>query len=450
MSVLNSVLGIMLALGILVTVHEYGHFWVARRNGIKVLRFSIGFGRPLLRWYDRRGTEFAIAWIPLGGYVKMLDEREAPVDPAERHQAFNTKTPLQRIAVASAGPAANFLFAIIAFALLYSLGVRELASYVEAPAANSPAAAAGFVEGDRITAIDDQSVDSWRGISLALARRVGDSGALDFQVEQANGVSASRSIPVERWLASESKPNPLGNLGLYPDRPDTPAIVGEVFADGAGAAAGLQSGDRIVAVDGQVIENWLDWVAVIQPNGGLDLSVELIRDGQPMQLTLTPKERQVNGQTQGFIGTAAAPVEWPEDRLLTFRVAPWTGVWLGLQDTWEMVHLSFEMLGKMLSGLVSVQQIGGPISMAQMAGDSVQGGLESFVRFLAFISISLGVVNLLPIPVLDGGHILFYSIEWLRGRPLSERVQMIGSQLGLLLVLGLMMLAFVNDLGRLG
>lgn len=449
MSILSSVFGILIALGILVTVHEYGHFWVARRNGIQVLRFSIGFGRPLVRWYDRHGTEFAIAWIPLGGYVKMLDEREGPVAASERHRAFNTKTPLQRIAVASAGPLANFLFAIVAFALLYSFGVRELASYVEAPAEQTPAAVAGFRDGDRITAIDGQSVESWRGISLALAARVGDSGELRFDIER-NGAAQSLSIPVQRWLSANAEPNPLSNLGLFPDRPQAPAIIGEVFADGAGAAAGLQPGDRIVSVNGQAIENWLDWVAVIQPNGGLDLSVELIRAGQPMQLTLTPKERQVDGQTQGFIGTAAAPVEWPEDRLLTNRVAPWTGIWLGLQDTWEMVHLSFAMLGKMLSGLVSVQQIGGPISMAQLAGDSVQGGLESFIRFLAFISISLGVVNLLPIPILDGGHIVFYSIEWLRGRPLSERVQMIGSQLGLLLVLGLMMLAFVNDLGRLG
>ncbi|WP_108126865.1 RIP metalloprotease RseP [Saccharospirillum mangrovi] len=449
MNLVNSLVGILVALGILVTIHEFGHFWVARRNGIKVLRFSIGFGRPLIRWHDRHGTEFAIAWIPLGGYVKMLDEREGPVAASERDQAFNNKTPLQRIAVASAGVIANFLFAILAFAALYSVGVRELASYVEAPLDSTPAALAGFAEGDRITALDGQSINSWRGISLALASRVGDSGELEFQVER-NGTERELSIPVQRWLASESEPNPLSNLGLFPDRPDTPAIIGEVFAGGAAAAAGLQAGDRIVAVDGQAIENWLDWVAVIQPNGGLDLTVDLIRNGAPLQLTVTPIERDVNGQVQGFIGAAAAPVEWPADRLMTFRVAPWTGIWLGLQDTWEMVHLSFKMLGKMLSGLVSVQQIGGPISMAQLAGDSVQGGLESFVRFLAFISISLGVVNLLPIPILDGGHILFYSIEWLRGRPLSERVQAIGSQLGLLLVMGLMVLAFVNDLGRLG
>lgn len=449
MTLFNSVLGILVALGILVTVHEYGHFWVARRNGIKVLRFSIGFGRPLVRWHDRHGTEFAIAWIPLGGYVKMLDEREAPVDPSERHRAFNTKTPAQRIAVASAGPLANFLFAIAAFALLYSFGVRELASYVEQPVADSPAAQAGFVEGDRITAIDGEPVASWRGVSLALAARVGDSGALRFQVER-EGVTRSLNIDVERWLASASEPNPLGDLGLFPDRPAAPAVIGEVIDGGAAEAAGFEAGDRIVAVDGQAIENWLDWVAVIQPNAGSDLMVELVRDGQPMRLPLTPGERRVNGELQGYIGAAAAPVSWPEHYLVTQRVAPWTGVWLGLNDTWEMVRLSFTMLGKMISGQVSVQQIGGPISMAQLAGDSVNSGLESFVRFLAFISISLGVVNLLPIPVLDGGHILFYSIEWLRGRPLSERVQIIGSQLGLMLVLGLMMLAFVNDLGRLG
>ncbi|MCH8531476.1 MAG: RIP metalloprotease RseP [Saccharospirillum sp.] len=449
MSILMNIAAILVALGILVTVHEYGHFWVARRNGIRVLRFSVGFGRPLVRWYDRHGTEFVVAWIPLGGYVKMLDEREAPVPEAERSFAFNSKTPGQRIAVASAGPIANFLFAILAFAVLYSIGVRGLIPLVDTPLPDTPAAVAGFERGDLIRQVDGRAVQNWRDLALALAGRVGDTGVIQFEVER-QGSLQRLDVEIERWLSRDSQPNPLANIGLSPRRPDIPAVIGEVMAGGAAERAGLIAGDRILSADGQRIENWLDWVTVIQLNGDRPLTVTLERDGARQSLNLIPELRQQGDQTQGFIGAAAAPFSWPDEQITVQRVMPWTGVWLGIQDTWEMIALSFGMLGKMFSGLVSFEQIGGPISMAQMAGESVQGGLETFIRFLAFISISLGVVNLLPIPVLDGGHILFYSIEWLRGKPLSERLQIVGSQIGLMLIIGLMVLAFVNDIGRLG
>ncbi|MHA7881023.1 MAG: RIP metalloprotease RseP [Saccharospirillum sp.] len=448
MSVLLNIGAILLALGILVTVHEYGHFWVARRNGIRVLRFSVGFGRPLVRWLDRKGTEFVIAWIPLGGYVKMLDEREAPVPESQRNEAFNSKTPGQRIAVASAGPIANFLFAIVAFAVLYSIGVRGLVPLVDTPLPETSAAAAGFERGDLIREVDGRAVDNWRELNLALASRVGDTGTLAFTIDR-QGVSQRLTIDIERWLSRESEPNPLRDIGLAPRRPDVPAVIGEVMAGGAAERDGLRAGDRILAVDGQSVDDWLDWVGVIQRSGDRPLTVTLLRDGRELSLPLVPELREQGEQVQGFIGAAAAPFSWPQEQITVQRVMPWTGVWLGLKDTGEMIALSFGMLGKMLSGLVSFEQIGGPISMAQMAGESVQGGLETFIRFLAFISISLGVVNLLPIPVLDGGHIVFYSIEWLRGKPLSERLQIIGSQIGLMLIIGLMVLAFVNDIGRL-
>jgi regulator of sigma E protease len=447
-SILTNILGILVALGILVSVHEYGHFWVARRNGIRVLRFSIGFGQPLYRWHDRHGTEFVIAWIPLGGYVKMLDEREGPVDEADLDEAFTRKTPGQRIAVASAGPIANFLFAILAFALLYSIGVQGLAPWAGEPPPQTPAAAAGVQRGDVIERVDGRTVVDWTDINLALARRVGDTGVIELLVRR-SGQQIGLELPISQWMSRESEPNPMASLGLYPSRPDTPAVIGQIVSGGAAEASGLQAGDRILSVNGQMIENWLDWVGTIQPNGGQSLSVVLERDEGRKTITMTPAMRDADGQTQGYIGAIAAPAAWPEEQLIVQREWPWTGVWLGLQDTAEMVGLSFAMLGKMVSGLVSVEQIGGPISMAQMAGESVQGGAESFIRFLAFISISLGVVNLLPIPVLDGGHIVMYAVEWIRGKPLSERLQVIGSQIGLMLIVGLMVLAFVNDIGRL-
>lgn len=448
MTILTNILGILVALGILVTVHEYGHFWVARRNGIRVLRFSVGFGQPLYRWYDRHGTEFVIAWIPLGGYVKMLDEREGPVDEADLDQAFTRKTPAQRIAVASAGPIANFLFAILAFALLYSIGVQGLAPWADAPPAQTPAAEAGVQRGDVIEQVDGRTVEDWTDINLALARRVGDTGVIELSVRR-DGQVRRLQLPISQWMARDTEPNPMASLGLYPSRPETAAVIGQVLPGGAAEAAGLQAGDRIVSVNGQMIENWVDWVGIIQPNGDRPLSVLLERDQSQQTIIVTPAEREVDGQSQGYIGAMAAPTPWPEEQIIVQREWPWTGVWLGLRDTAEMVGLSFAMLGKMVTGLVSVEQIGGPISMAQMAGDSVQGGVESFIRFLAFISISLGVVNLLPIPVLDGGHIVMYAVEWMRGKPLSERLQVIGSQIGLMLIVGLMVLAFVNDIGRL-
>jgi regulator of sigma E protease len=447
-AILTNILGILLALGILVTVHEYGHFWVARRNGIRVLRFSVGFGQALFRWYDRHGTEFVIAWIPLGGYVKMLDEREGPVDEADLNQAFTRKTPAQRIAVASAGPIANFLFAILAFALLYSIGVQGLAPWADDPVPQTPAYEAGVQRGDVIERVDGRAVDNWTDINLALANRVGDTGVIELTVRR-EAQTQILSIPINRWMARDSEPNPMASLGLYPSRPETPAVIGQILPGGAAEAAGLQPADRIISVNGQMIENWVDWVGIIQPNGGRSLTVLLERNQGQQTLTVTPALREVDDQTQGYIGAIAAPAVWPEEQLVVQREWPWVGVWLGLQDTAEMVRLSFAMLGKMLSGLVSVEQIGGPISMAQLAGESVQGGAASYIRFLAFISISLGVVNLLPIPVLDGGHIVMYAVEWVRGKPLSERFQLIGSQIGLILIAGLMVLAFVNDIGRL-
>lgn len=448
MNVLLSVLGLLVALGILVTVHEYGHFWVARRNGIKVLRFSVGFGRPLYMRTDKHGTEFAVAWIPLGGYVRMLDRREGPVPESQQDTEFMAKTPLQRIAVASAGPLANFLFAIIAFGLLYTIGVQGLKPLVDQPPVETPAASAGFERGDRILGIDGHSVDTWREVNLTLAQRVGDSGEIRFRVER-GGAERFLSIPVDRWLGQTSEPNPMADLGLYVQRPEVPPVIGHLVPGEAAESGGLQVGDRILSVDGQAIENWLDWVELIQLNGGRSLDLDVLRDGERLSLDLTPRVREVNGASQGYIGAGAARFEWPDDQIVTHRVMPWTAVWWGLKDTWEMVGLSFGMLGKMVTGQVSLEQIGGPISMAQLAGDSVQGGLESFVRYLAFISIALGVMNLLPIPVLDGGHILFYSIEWLRGRPLSERTQIIATQVGLMMIIGLMMVAFFNDIGRL-
>jgi regulator of sigma E protease len=448
MSLFNSIFGMLLALGILVTVHEYGHFWVARRFGVKVLRFSVGFGQPICRRTDRFGTEFVVAWIPLGGYVKMLDEREAPVPAESLGQAFNSKTPAQKIAIALAGPATNFLFAIVAFALMYSIGVQDLVPLIDNPRDDSPAQMAELTRGDRIVSVDGRAVDSFTDLSLALAARVGETGSIEISVVRRQ-TQKTVQLPIENWLADQDAPNPLQNLGLSPEMPIHPPLIGRIEAGGAAEQSGLQVGDRVLAVNGQAVTTWMEWVEQIQssPNAALILSVE--RAQQSLELTLVPGIKIQDDRTLGYVGAGSAPLAWADDQLTTVRLWPWQAAWRGVTDTVQMVGLSYNMLGKMVTGKVSLKQLGGPISMAQMAGMSIGSGFESFIGFLALISISLGIVNLLPIPVLDGGHVVIHSIEWLQGKPLSDKAQLIGMQIGMFCILGLMMLTFFNDINRL-
>ena len=446
---LSSVFGLLVALGILVTIHEYGHFWVARRCGVKVLRFSVGFGQPIWRKYDRHGTEFALSWIPLGGYVKMLDEREGEVSEEDRPYAFTSKPPWQKILIALAGPLANLLFAIFAFMLMFMIGIQDLSTLVDQPTVDTPADIAGLQRGDRIVKVDGESVSSFSELGLALASRVGDSGTIELQVSRAG---ALRTLPVKitNWLATAQTPEPLASLGIRPQLPERPALIDHVEAGGAASVAGLQANDMVTAVDGRSVDSWSQWVDIIRQNPDKPMRLAVERAGQTIQITLTPGEKQLDdGSTIGYVGAATTPFSWPEDQLVLARYAPWTALVKGWDKTQEMVVLSYQMLWKMVTGKVSFRQVGGPISMAQMAGVSVQSGIEAFIGFLAFISVSLAIVNLLPVPVLDGGHVVLHSAEWLLRKPLPERVQMIGMQIGMFFVLSLMCLAFVNDIGRL-
>ncbi|MDN3649958.1 RIP metalloprotease RseP [Reinekea marina] len=444
----NSVFGLIIALGILVTIHEYGHFWVARRNGVKVLRFSVGFGQPIWRKIDKHGTEFVVAWIPLGGYVKMLDEREGDVPENLKDQAFNTKRPGQKIAIALAGPVANFLFAIVAFALMFMIGVRDVATIVGEPIAGSVAQEAGLQANDRIIAVDGEAVDGFSELSLALASRVGESGQIELQVDR-KGQIQPVSLPIQRWLASEQSPRMARSLGITPLYPSQPAIIGGLLEGGAAQRDGLLAKDKVTQVNGVDIEDWSQWVNIIQSSPEQTLTVGIIRNGGTQQLLLTPDAREVEGEVQGYIGAAAAPVAWPEEQLIVNRYMPWTALYKGALETKNMVSLSLGMLWKMVSGQISLKQIGGPIAMAQMAGTSVESGFEAFIAFLALISISLGIMNLLPVPILDGGHVIMHALEAVRKKELSERAQMISMQIGLMLLISLMALAFFNDIGRL-
>ena len=447
MEFFNSVFGLLIALGILVTIHEYGHFWVARKCGVKVLRFSVGFGKPIWTRVDKHGTEFAIAWIPLGGYVKMLDEREGEVPEAELDQAFTRKSPLQKIAIALAGPVANLLFAIVAFSLMYVIGVRDLIPLIDQPVQGTPAAEVQLQRDDLVRRVDGKEVMTYADMNLAVASRVGDTGVIQLEVERGNR-SLRVELPIESWLSNEQSPNPLQALGLSPRLPEYPAEIGRVEPGGAAARDGLLVGDVILTANDTEVSGWLDWVDVIQGSADQPVALTVMRNDQTIQLTVTPGTVERDGQTYGYVGAAVAPVSWAENQLITSRYWPIEAVSRGFQDTFDMVTLSYQMLWKMVTGKVSLRQIGGPISMAQMAGVSVTSGLEVFIGFLAFISISLAIVNLLPVPVLDGGHVVMHSIELVFRRELPERAQIIGMQIGMAFIIALMLVAFFNDVTR--
>ncbi|MHA6196859.1 sigma E protease regulator RseP [Pseudomonas wadenswilerensis] len=450
MSALYMIIGTLVALGVLVTFHEFGHFWVARRCGVKVLRFSVGFGTPLLRWHDRQGTEFVIAAIPLGGYVKMLDEREADVDPAQREQSFNRKSVGQRIAITAAGPIANFLLAILFFWLLAMLGSQQVRPVIGNVEPGSLAAVAGLSAGQEIVAIDGKPTSGWGAVNLQLVRRLGESGTLRIDV-RGEGASAvdSHSVALDSWLKGADEPDPISSLGIRPWRPALAPVLAELDPKGPAQAAGLKTGDRLLTLDGRGLSDWQQVVDTVRGHAGAKVTLGVERDGARIDVPVTLASRGEGKAASGYLGAGVAAVEWPKEMLREVSYGPLEAVGEGLSRTWNMSVLTLDSLKKMLFGELSVKNLSGPITIAKVAGASAQSGLGDFLNFLAYLSISLGVLNLLPIPVLDGGHLLFYLVEWVRGRPLSDRVQGWGVQIGISLVVGVMLLALINDLGRL-
>lgn len=450
MSALYMIVGTLVALGVLVTFHEFGHFWVARRCGVKVLRFSVGFGMPLLRWHDRRGTEFVIAAIPLGGYVKMLDEREGEVPADQLDQSFNRKTVRQRIAIVAAGPIANFLLAIVFFWVLAMLGSQQVRPVIGAVEADSMAAKAGLVAGQEIVSIDGEPTTGWGAVNLQLVRRLGESGIVNVVVrEQDSSAELPRELALDHWLKGADEPDPIKSLGIRPWRPALPPVLAELDPKGPAQAAGLKTGDRLLALDGQPLGDWQQVVDLVRVRPDTKIVLKVERDGAQIDVPVTLAVRGEAKAAGGYLGAGVKGVDWPPSMVREVSYGPLAAIGEGAKRTWTMSVLTLESLKKMLFGELSVKNLSGPITIAKVAGASAQSGVADFLNFLAYLSISLGVLNLLPIPVLDGGHLLFYLVEWARGRPLSDRVQGWGIQIGISLVVGVMLLALVNDLGRL-
>jgi regulator of sigma E protease len=452
MDILFTIGSFVVALALLIAVHEFGHFWVARRLGVKVLRFSIGFGRPLLRVQRHPdATEYVVALIPLGGYVKMLDEREDEVPAAQAHLAFNRQSLWKRSAIVVAGPLFNFLFAIFAYWAIFVSGDSGLRPIVGDVEPQSIAAEAGFQSGDELIRVGDREAGSWETALIAFVGKSLDGHELAVQVRDASGLELTRWIPSDAVRSLAEEPDLLGRMGLSPKRPTLPAVIGELVPGEAAEGSGLKSGDRILSADGRPIEGWQDWVGVVQEHPDETLAIEIERaDGERLTLSITPRSTQVEGDTVGRIGAGVlVPEGLMDDYSVEVRYGPVESLDRAVSKTVEMSVMTLRVVGRMLIGQASVENLSGPITIAETAGRTASYGLESFVKFLAVVSISLGILNLLPVPVLDGGHLLYFFIEWVKGSPLSEETQMQGQKIGLFLLAALMSLAFYLDLSRL-
>jgi regulator of sigma E protease len=448
---ITTLLAFLFALGLLIFVHELGHYLVAKWCGVKVLRFSIGFGKPFVKFVvgpDR--TEWSIAPIPLGGYVKMLDEREDPASPvpaAELHRAFNRQSLAKRAAIVIAGPLANFLLAIALYAALGMYGTEEPAARLAAPAAGTPAAAAGIQAGDRVIAIDGRDIRSFTELRLRLIDAIVERRVASLTVER-SGSPVSLPLDASGLSAGEIEKDFVRTLGL--DLAGGSVVVGSVLPDGSAARAGLLAGDEVLAVDGRPVSRASELISVLREGAGRDIALDTRRGVVEQRIVVVPQAQvsdrpEDQGKTVGRIGAALqSKVEMVriEHGLLSALVH-------GAKQTWDMSWFSLRMLGKMLTGDLSWRNLSGPVAIADFAGQSAKIGALAYISFLALISVSLGVLNLLPVPVLDGGHLVYYGLEAIKGRPLSDRFMQLSQRVGLVAIVGLMVVALFNDLSRL-
>jgi regulator of sigma E protease len=447
MSVLHTILWFLIAIAILVVVHEFGHYLAARIAGVKVLRFSVGFGKPLFsRRFGRDQTEWVVSALPFGGYVKMLDEREGKVPAAEAHRSFNRAPVARRIGIVAAGPIANFLLAIVFYWALFLHGLPAMKPMIGEPPAGTPAALAGLAAGDEIRSVNGKDTPSFQDLRLNLLRAGVAGGPLTLELANGRSVQLD-ALPME---TESLERDPLRPLGIVRYDPDIEPVIDKVLPNGAAERAGMQSGDRLIAANGKPLANWQDWVQAIREHPAQPMRVEYIRQGQRGELTVVPDAVEEAGQRVGKIGAGPRLDEAVLAAMMTeVRYGPIASLWQGAAKTWDMSLFTLEMMGRMVLGQVSWKNLSGPLTIADYAGQSAALGWISFVGFLALVSVSLGVLNLLPIPLLDGGHLMYYVAEVFTGRPVSERTMEIGGRIGLTLLLLLMSFALFNDLRRL-
>ncbi len=451
MMLLQTIAAFIVALGVLIVVHEFGHFLVARWCGVKVLRFSVGFGRPLLvvrRGADR--TEWVLSIIPFGGYVKMLDEREGPVDSSEASRAFNRQSVWRRFAIVIAGPLFNFLFAIAVYSGLYMHGLPEARPIVAEPAAGTLAKAAGFHAGDIVRRVDDHAITTWQDLRWRLLQGALQKQSMAVEIANARQQISVLRVDLSGFSGDDVESDLLERLGFRLHRPQLPPILGKVVAGSAADQAGLRAGDRVVASDDLPVASWEALVQAIRVKPGQSIKLAVNRNGQTLVVNVTPESVAANDKRIGRIGVAPeVSAEHADQVFVRVSYGLQESLSRSVEKTWDISVFSLKMLGKMLVGEVSWKHLSGPVTIADFAGQSAQLGWISYLTFLALISISLGVLNLLPIPLLDGGHLMYYCAEILKGSPVSERVMELGQRVGLALLLVMMAFAFYNDLNRL-
>jgi len=452
MTLLITVLSFLVTVGVLVVVHEFGHYLAARLANVKILRFSVGFGKPLM--VRRRGadqTEWVLAAIPLGGYVKMVDEREGPVAPADLPRAFNNQNVWTRIGIVIAGPLANFLLAFLVYWVLFIAGMPGLKPVVGDPPAGTAAAHAGLANGDVVTAVSDETVVTWNDVRWLLLKEAVKRGTVDIEVKTASGSSATRRLDMSSLTKDDLDKDFLGKLGLRNFRPRAPALLGRLIPGAAAERAGLAAGDRVVAINGKPIETWFEFTAEVASNPGRTLAIEIERAGRRSQLRATPDSVSEGDNRIGRLGVEApAELKREYERMgTTVRYNPIAAIPKAADKVWDLSVFSIKMLGRMIVGDISWKNLSGPITIADYAGQSAQAGWVTWLGFLALVSVSLGVLNLLPIPLLDGGHLVYYFAEIVKGSAVSDRTMEIGQRLGLALLLALTFFAFYNDINRL-
>lgn len=447
MQLISTLLSFLAALAVLVVVHELGHYWAARWVGVKVLRFSVGFGQPLFikRW-GQDATEWSVAAIPLGGYVKMLDEREAPVAEHELARAFNRQTVWARMLIVVAGPVANLLLAVLLYSGLYLHGVPAIKPILAEPAPQSAAALAGLHNGDNIVAIDDQAVMSWADVNWALLRDVSVKQQVVVKVDGGH----THVLDVSGASLGDGKTEIASQLGLRLFEPVVPAVIAQILDQGAAQRAGLRTGDKVLLVNQEAVTQWADFVRWVRQHPAQTLTVTVARGTQQLNLQLTPERASEAGVAVGKIGAGPEVDEAVfKDMMTTLHYSVGGAVVEGVTKTWQMSIFSLQMMGRMLTGEVSWHNLSGPLTIADYAGQSARNGWMAFVGFLALVSISLGVLNLLPIPLLDGGHLMYYIVEVVKGSPVPDRIMELGQRFGMAALLTMMVFAFYNDITRL-
>jgi regulator of sigma E protease len=451
--ILIKLFAFLLAIGVLVAVHEFGHFWVARKAGVKVLRFSLGFGKVLWR---RQGaeTEYVVSVLPLGGYVKMLGEQDTDVPEHEKHRAFSVQPIWKRSAIVVAGPLFNLIFAAIVYICIFLVGIPGTKPVVGETAPGSFAAQAGFEKNDLITAVGSEPVGNWEDTRLHLLKAALADDAFKVSVRTAEGSETERTFSFGESNLLESEGDILENIGLFPWQPDADLVIMEPQAGSPAERSGLRSGDHVAKADDHPIRSWSDWTRHVRSHPGVAVQLEILRNGQPVQLSIVPEEKkEEDGKTIGSIGAVVQlkpvnPDELKEMQLIV-RYPLFESIAKGLTKTWDMTLFTFQIIGKLVVGEASLKNVSGPVTIADYAGKTLTLDYRIFLNFLAVISIGLAVLNILPIPMLDGGHLLYYAVELLIGKPLPERIQIMGQNIGIFLLACLMSLAFYNDIMRL-